>query len=285
MQAPSTSGAAPGADPMLPELCRVVRTRRESHDTVTLELEPPRGGPFAFTPGQFNMLYAFGIGESAISISGHPERTGTLVHTIRSVGSVTAALTATRPGDAIGVRGPYGRGWPLSEVPGRDLVFVAGGIGLAPLRPAILAALSHRDRYGRVAVLFGARTDKDLLYTREVAHWRQRFDVPVEVTVDRAGPAWRGDVGVVTGLFRRLPLDPARTTAMLCGPEVMMRFAMRDLAARGIAPRDVYVTLERNMKCAVGFCGHCQLGPAFLCKDGPVFRYDELGHWLTGKEL
>lgn len=279
------ASAVPARDPMLPVPCVVKRTRRESHDTVTLEIAPPDGRGFPFRPGQFNMLYAFGIGESAISISGDASRPETLVHTLRAVGAVTEALTSLKAGGVLGVRGPYGRGWPIEKAEGRDLVVIAGGIGLAPLRPVIYEALARRERFGHVSLLFGARSPEDLLFTRELARWRGRMDAQVEVTVDRAGKGWRGDVGVVTALLRRVALDPARTTAMLCGPEIMMRYAMHELAARGVAERDVYLTLERNMKCAVGFCGHCQLGPAFLCKDGPVFRHDELGHWLTGKEL
>ena len=272
-------------DPMRPRIATVLRTRRETRDTVTLELEPPEGRPFAFAPGQFNMVYAFGAGESAISISGDPDRTGVLVHTIRSVGTVTEHLTAARKGDSIGVRGPFGRGWPIETARGRDLVVVAGGIGLAPLRPMILAALHHRALYRRVVVLVGARTPSDLIYQRELHRWRGHLDAQVEVTVDRGEAAWRGDVGVVTALLRRVELDPARTTAMLCGPEIMMRFAVRELTARGVPASDVFVTLERNMKCGVGFCGHCQLGPRFLCKDGPVFRHDELGDALDVREL
>lgn len=281
----TTSSSRVAADPMEPVPCIVVKSRRESLDTWTLELEPPHGRPFAFRPGQFNMLYAFGVGESAISISGDPDRTGKLVHTIRAVGAVTRSLTAARPGDAIGVRGPFGRGWPMEAARERDLVVVAGGIGLAPLRPVVLEAMNHRERFGRVNLLFGARTPADLLFRRDVERWRARLDAEVLVTVDRAVGDWHGDVGVVTSLIKRASFDPARTTAMLCGPEIMMRFTARELAARGVPVGDIYLTMERNMKCAVGFCGHCQLGPRFLCKDGPVFRHDELGPWLDGKEL
>lgn len=271
-------------DPMRTRTAVVERVRRESHDTVTLELSPP-DGDFAFAPGQFNMLYAFGAGESAISISGDPDRRGTLVHTIRSVGAVTRHLTSVKKGDQIGVRGPFGRGWPMEAARGRDLVVVAGGIGLAPLRPVILSAMNHRADFRRVVVLMGARTPRDLIFGRDLKAWRGRLDAQVEVTVDRAGPEWHGDVGVVTTLLKRVDLDPARTIAMLCGPEIMMRFTLRELTARGVPESDVYVTLERNMKCGVGFCGHCQLGPRFLCKDGPVFRHDELGGALDVREL
>lgn len=271
-------------DPMVTRTAVVERVRRESHDTVTLELAT-ESGSFPFVPGQFNMLYAFGVGESAISISGDPDRSGTLVHTIRSVGTVTEHLTAAKKGDQIGVRGPFGRGWPMEAARGRDLVVVAGGIGLAPLRPVILSALNHRADYRRVVVLMGARTPRDLIFAPDLKRWRGRLDAQIEVTVDRAEGEWRGDVGVVTSLFKRVELDPARTTAMLCGPEIMMRFTLRELIARGVPESDVYVTLERNMKCGVGFCGHCQLGPRFLCKDGPVFRHDELGGALDIREL
>ena len=270
---------------MQPRTATVTKVRRETHDTWTLELAPPGGQPFRFRPGQFNMLYAFGIGESAISISGDPDRPETLVHTIRSVGTVTEHLCAVKPGDTIGVRGPFGHGWPVEEAHGRDLVVVAGGIGLAPLRPMIYEALNHRERYGNVAILFGARTPADLIYQREIQRWRARLDVHVEVTVDRSEAGWHGDVGVVTTLIPRVPFDPKNTTAMLCGPEIMMQFAARELEQKGVAKHDVFVTMERNMKCAIGFCGHCQLGPHFLCKDGPVFRHDALGPWFSGKEL
>jgi NAD(P)H-flavin reductase len=271
---------------MAPRPFRVRRSRRESHDVVTLEAEPVDGGAFAFAPGQFNMLYLFGHGEAAISISGDPATPQVLVHTVRAVGSLTNALCALGKDQVFGARGPFGSGWPVREAAGGDLVIVAGGVGLPPLRPVLYDVLAHRDRYRRVALLYGARTPGDLLYQREVARWRGRFDVLVEATVDAAPTAsWRGHVGVVTTLLGRAEFDPADTTVMVCGPEIMMRFAIADVTARGVAADRIYLSMERNMKCAIGFCGHCQFGPTFVCRDGPVFRYDRVAAWLRVREL
>jgi NAD(P)H-flavin reductase len=258
-----------------PPAFSVRQVQRETADTFTLVLEPPEGG-FPFAPGQFDMLYAFGVGEVPISISGDPADRTALVHTVRAVGVVTRALQNLRRGDRVGVRGPYGQPWPVEQAHGHDLVIVAGGIGLAPLRPALHHVLHHRGQYGRVVLLYGARTPRELLYTRELRDWRGRFDLEVEVTVDRATAEWKGAVGVVTRLIGRSPFDPSSAMAFLCGPEVMMRFAIMELQRRGVADGAVFVSVERNMKCGVGLCGHCQLGPAFVCRDGPVFRYDRL---------
>jgi NAD(P)H-flavin reductase len=231
------------------------------------------------------MLYAFGVGEIPISISGDPGRQGTLVHTVRKVGSVSRALCALKPEDDVGVRGPFGSAWPLEACHGRDVVIVAGGIGLAPLRPVVYAVLSHRERYGRIALLDGARTPGDLLYRAEVERWRARGSIEVLVTVDHATAAWAGSVGVVTRLIERAHFDPAQSVAMVCGPEIMMRFTARELLARGIEPDRIYVSLERNMQCAVAHCGHCQFGPVLVCRDGPVFRYDRVAALLLQREL
>ncbi len=277
-------GKPSASDPMRPVPFRVRGARREMKDTVTLELTPGRGG-FAFAPGQFNMLYAFGIGEVPISISGNPGKRGTLVHTLKAVGAVTKALCAAKKGDVIGVRGPYGTSWPVDSAAGGDLVVVAGGIGLAPLRPVIHHALAHRSRYGQVVILYGSRSPADLLFARELERLRGRFDVEVRVTVDAAVGKWRGDVGPVTKLIPRVAFDPTRTTAMICGPEIMMRFTVKALLDRFVAPGRIHLSAERNMKCAVGLCGHCQLGPFFVCKDGPVFSYPAISPWLRVREL
>jgi len=249
----------------------VRRVRRELRDTWTLELDP--GGPeetAPFRPGQFNMIYAFGVGEVAISISGDPARPDSLVHTVRSVGAVTRAITSVKKGGVLGLRGPFGSAWPMAEAEGRDVVVIAGGLGLAPLRPVMYAVRAARERYGRVVLLVGARTPADLLFGRGLERWRGRFDVEVRVTVDAATPDWKGEVGLVTALIARAGFDPAGTTAFVCGPEVMMRFVAADLVHRGVPAAAIHLSLERNMKCAVGVCGRCQLGPAFVCKDGPV---------------
>jgi NAD(P)H-flavin reductase len=272
-----------GFDPMAPVAHEVIDRWDEIHDTFTLVLRPAVVS--GFRPGQFNMLYPLGIGESAISISGDPDDAEHLVHTIRRVGAVTEALARLEPGDRVGVRGPFGSWWPVDETDGGDLVFVAGGIGLAPLRPAIYRAGAIRDRFDRVVVVVGARTPGDLLYVEEMRQWGARFEMQVEVTVDSPDDDWHGPVGVVTRLIPALELDPGRATAMVCGPEIMMRFAADDLVGVGVPEGRVFVSMERNMKCAVGFCGHCQFGPFFVCREGPVFGYDTVRRLMTVKEV
>jgi NAD(P)H-flavin reductase len=273
-------------DPMLPRFLRVRRAARETRDTLTLELDDSKSArPFA--PGQFNMLYLFGAGEVAISISGPPNRPQTLVHTIRGVGAVTAPLMRARRGDVLGVRGPYGSAWPVDEAArsGRDLLLLAGGIGLAPLRPVIYEVLHRRRDFGNLIILYGARTPADLLYRRELREWRTHPGVTVKLIVDRGGAGWSGRVGILTELLGAVQFDPAETVAMMCGPEVMMRFAHRELVRRGLPSQRVYLSLERNMKCAIGVCGHCQFGPVFICKDGPIFTADRVEPLLGIREL
>jgi NAD(P)H-flavin reductase len=262
----------------------VVRTRRELADVWTVEIEPEAGG-FPFLPGQFNMLYAFGVGEAAISISGDPAEPDRLIHTIRAVGKVSEALARTKPGDMVGVRGPFGTGWPVDAADGADVVVVAGGLGLAPLRPALYRFFAERHRFGRVVLLCGARSPKDILFRSEIEHWRARLDIDAAVTVDHADREWRGNVGVVTTLIGRAAFDPANTVAFVCGPEVMMRFAAVELEIRGVRPEAIYLSMERNMKCAIGHCGHCQLGGDFVCKDGPVATFERLRRRLALREI
>jgi len=269
---------------MLPAAHRVLRARRELSDVWTIELDPGPGG-FAFGPGQFNMLYAFGVGEAAISISGDPARHDRLVHTIRAVGKVSAALTRLGSGDMLGVRGPFGSGWPVEEAEGSDVVVIAGGLGLAPLRPALCRLLAERRRYGRIVLLCGARGPEDILFRAEIEHWRRQLDLEVEVTVDHAGREWRGHVGVVTRLIARAAFDPHHTVALVCGPEVMMRFAAIELRNRGVPADAIFVSMERNMKCAIGHCGHCQFGGDFVCKDGPVASWARLGRRIAMREI
>ena len=272
-------------DPMQPRLFRVEKVRRDLSDTFTMELLAEDGWEFVFRPGQFNMLYVFGVGEIPISISGDPADRSCLVHTTRAVGQVSQALNALKAGDSIGVRGPFGTAWPVESAYGRDLVFVAGGVGLAPLRPAIYHAMSNRDRYGRVMVLYGARTPEDILYKKEVERWRGRFDMDVLVTVDRATGKWSGNVGVVTNLVMKGGFDPQQATAFICGPEVMMRYGAQAMEKRGVGRDHIWLSMERNMKCGCGLCGHCQWGPHFVCKDGPVFRYDRVADLFSVSEL
>jgi NAD(P)H-flavin reductase len=284
MSMPTLSPAeSPAPGPMVPAPFGVRAKRRDTVDTWTLELEPGDGTRLAFAPGQFTMLSAGGAGEVPISISGDPDRSESLVHTVRAVGLATRAICATEPGDVLAVRGPFGRSWPVEEIEGADVVVVTGGIGLAPLRPAILRLLAWRERFGRVTLLYGGRSPDQLLYATELEEWAQR-GLEVEVTVDSAGPEWLGRVGVVTRLVRRAEISPD-AVALLCGPEVMMRFTVAALAERGVAPERIYASMERNMQCGIGHCGHCQLGPTLVCRDGPVYSWSELAPWLAIKEL
>jgi len=270
-------------DPMLPVAVRVASVNRETYDTCTLVTEAvtPDGLP-AFVPGQFSMLYRYGVGEVPISISGDPGLGDRLAYTIRAVGAVSTSLVNRHPGDLISMRGPFGSSWPVEQAKGGDVLVVAGGIGLAPLRPVMYHILRHRGDYGRLTLLYGARSPKELLFSKELKNWSAQPDTEVLVTVDTGGPSWRGHVGVVTKLFQYIQLRPERLTAMTCGPEIMMRFVMRQLEARAIPDEKIYLSMELNMKCAVGFCGHCQMGPYFLCKDGPVFRYSQMRPWMRG---
>jgi len=257
--------------PDLPRPFRVVRRRRENPRCVTLVLQPADGQPFRARPGQFNMLGAFGHGDVPISLS------GPLTHTVAEVGLATRALCALRRGDEVAVRGPFGRGWPVREAKGRDLLVVAGGVGLAPLRPV----LRRRSDFRELVLVAGARTPHELLYRRELA------GLDPLLTVDRAEADWHGRVGTVLPL---LPpalerLDPRSCRAFVCGPEIMIRLACRELLRHGLAPEQLWVSLERNMKCAFGVCGHCQLGPLLVCRDGPVFPYTEVARWLEVREL
>jgi NAD(P)H-flavin reductase len=264
---------------------RVTSAHHDTTDVVTLGLTAPQ--PFGYLPGQFNMVSLPGIGEVPISISGDPADTGYVQHTIRDVGLVTKALCALRPGQLVGVRGPYGTSWPVANAEGGDLVIVAGGIGLPPLRPAVYQALRQRERFGRVVLLYGARTPADLLFADELVGWRgsPRFDMEVQVTVDTATRGWRGSVGVVPDLIQRAQFDSRRTTAFIVGPEIMMRFTVRALRSAGVADDRVYLSMERNMQCAAALCGHCQLGPFLVCRDGPVFSYRRLAPWLGIREV
>ncbi|NNJ60431.1 MAG: FAD/NAD(P)-binding protein [Dactylosporangium sp.] len=270
---------------MLPSPYRITQRREDTADTVTLAMEPLSGEQPSFVAGSFMMVEAFGVGEVPISISGDPTRPGPLEHTIRDVGAVTHALVDSEPGTVLGVRGPYGNGWNVADGVGGDLVVVAGGIGLAPLRPALLEAFSRRGDFDRVVLLYGARRSEDVLYADQLVAWRERFDIDVQITVDYRTPDWDGRVGLVTGLVPRAGFDPNRTLALVCGPEVMMRLVATSLIDRGVPASRVRLSMERNMHCGVGLCGHCQLRELFLCVDGPVLSYDRLDPLMTVPEL
>jgi NAD(P)H-flavin reductase len=282
---PSDSGLLDHEAVMVPRAFVVADNRRDTRDTVTLELVAADDEPLAFEAGQFTMLSAFGVGEVPISISGDPAHPEVLQHTIRDVGGVTRSLAHAAPGTALGIRGPFGHGWNVSDGRGGDVVFLAGGIGLAPLRPAILEVCADRASYGQVRLLYGSRTPEDILFGHDLHVWSREYDIVVEETVDAGTLGWRGHVGLVTQLVGRGGFDPARTLALVCGPEVMMRYAAQALSDRGVGPDRLRLSMERNMKCGVGLCGHCQLRELFLCLDGPVLGYDLLEPFLTRAEL
>jgi len=274
------------AGPMVPAAFEVVARSRDTSDTWTLELRSrAAGGGLAFAPGQFTMLSAGGSGEVPISISGDPGDRGRLVHTVRAVGLATEAICDSPPGRVLGVRGPFGVPWPVAELEdGADVVIAAGGIGLAPLRPAVLWLLARRERFGRLVLLYGGRSPGQLLYVSELDAWSAR-GLEVHVTVDSAGPEWLGHVGVVTRLVPRAAIGDAGTSALCCGPEVMMRFMVAALSDAGVAAERIHISMERNMQCGIGHCGHCQLGPTLVCRDGPVYRFSDAAPWLAVREL
>lgn len=269
-------------NPLEPIPRRITAVRRELPDCFTLTLDCG-AAPFAFAPGQFNMLYVFGHGEVPISMSGDPARPEKLVHTIRNVGSVTAALQRLKEGDTVGVRGPFGSAWPLEQARGKDVIVMAGGLGLAPLRPALYYLMNNRKDYGAVTLFYGTRTPEAVLFADELAAWADQIDVAV--TVDSAGRDWRGSVGVVTDLLQGRQIDAGNSVALLCGPEIMMRFCAHALRDKGLAPAAIHVSLERNMKCAIGHCGRCQYGPHFICHDGPVLSFEKVERLFGVREV
>lgn len=257
-------------DDLVPRSCEVIGVTRETHDIVTLDVACSE--PFA--PGQFSQLSLPGIGEVPISISG--ARPGIASHTIRAVGATTRALCALSPGTSLGMRGPYGRPWPIDSFVGRPVVVVAGGIGLAPLREAMVRMLARPGDFPHVILLYGTRSPDDAIFTDELDAWERTYSAfEAHHTVDHATPSWKGHIGVVTRLLDEATV-PADASAMICGPEIMMRFTVEALGRRGLPDERIWVTLERHMECAVGFCGRCQLGPHFVCKDGPVFSFDQV---------
>jgi len=268
---------------LLPKTYQIKSVVQETNDIFTLALTPRNGEVPAFLPGQFNMLYHFGFGEVPISISGDPAKKGEWIHTIRAVGAVTNAMQHLKKGDEIGVRGPFGNHWPLSKK-NCDVLVIAGGLGLAPLRPVLYHLAANRKDYKKITLLYGTRTPEDLLFKNELQHW-QGLGFEIQTSLDRAAANWSGHVGFVTSLIAKHLPHPENTLALLCGPEIMMKVGIQELIRSKIVEQNVYLSMERNMLCAVGFCGHCQYGPYFICKDGPIFSYEQLKTWLTIKEL
>ena len=278
------AGALP-ADPMLPRLFRITKVKREVPGVFTWHLAALDGSGFSYQPGQFNMLYAFGVGEVPISISGDCRNTDELVHTIRIAGSVTKVMGEMKAGAVVGVRGPFGRPWPIAEIYGSDLLFVTGTIGLAPLRPLIYEVLHQRDKFGKVVICYGSRGVDDILYEEDLHKWRGRFDTNVHVTVHSAPSGYRGRVGSVAAAVKIARIGGDSTQAFVCRSEAMTKPAVDALHERGVTSDRIWVTLERNMKCGVGLCGHCQFGPTFMCKDGPVYRYDQIETLFSIREI
>ena len=284
----STSlGANATVDPMTPFFETTLNRVEEIDGVVTLEfdVEASRTEWRGFKPGQFNMLYAFGVGEVAISISGDASNDHHLVHTIRAVGAGSRALVNLEPGSPVGIRGPFGNSWPVEQAIGKDVLLIAGGLGLAPLRPALYHLLKHRQQYGKIALLYGAKSPEEILFHKELNQWQQQADLDIHVTVDHAPRTWTGNVGLVTRLFPDIALDRANTVALLCGPEVMMRACANELEQQGCDAEQIYLSMERNMKCAIGFCGHCQYGKHFICKNGPIFSFASLRSLLSIREI
>ena len=281
-----SSSEAPGdswANPYLIQSATIVEKIREAEDIDTYRLrfvDEQVRRTYRFAAGQFNMVYLFGVGEVAISIVSDPDEPESLDHTIRAVGRVTKAIARLQPGDELGIRGPFGQGWPLDGALGKDVVIVTGGLGCAPVVGAIEYIFRRRNQYGAVKILHGVKTPHDLLYRERFDAWRRHPDTEVLLTSNQPDKTWHYHVGVVTELFEQVAVDPARTMVLMCGPEIMMRLGVPILMQRGIPATAIYVSLERHMECGIGLCGHCQLGPYFLCKDGPVMRYDRVSPWL-----
>ncbi len=287
MDGAATATAVPenALDPMFPRLCRIERVIKEQDDTFTLVLRPEDGGEVRCKPGQFNMLYMFGAGEVPISVSGDTRNTDVVVHTIREVGAVTTAMARLKRGDQVGLRGPFGRAWPVEAAFGSDVVFVTGTIGLAPLRPLVYEVLAQREQFGKVVMCYGSRGPDDILFLKDLREWRSRLDMQVHVTVHAAHHGYRGRVGSVAETVRNARVDGPSTVAFVCRSEVMTRPAVQALNQRGVTNDRIWVTLERNMKCGIGHCGHCQFGSSFMCKDGPVYRFDEIAQLYRIREL
>jgi len=271
---------------MLPRQFRIKSLNWETGagDVYTWELEALDGKPFSFQPGQFNMLHLHGKGEVPISICSSNE-TGQLLHTTRAVGGVTEGMKNLKVGDLIGVRGPFGTHWPVEDAKGKDVVIMAGGMGLPPLRPVIYHILKHRADFNKVFLCYGARTPHDIVFKAELESWHHDHEIEVLVTVDKKEGNWEGDVGVVTQLLSRVDVDANNALAMICGPEIMMHYCQLSLHKMGLADDQLVVSMERNMKCAIGHCGHCQWGPKFICKDGPVFYFNQISDLFKVHEL
>jgi NAD(P)H-flavin reductase len=278
-----------GMDAWLPVPARIEHIDQENFNTYTFRLriiDDAIRRMYRWAPGQFNMLYVPGVGEAAISISSDPEEPRVLEHTVRVVGSVTRGILDQGVGGIIGLRGPFGVGWPVgNEIEGKDIVMVCGGIGLAPMRPMVYYLMKRRERYRRVILLFGCRTPEDRIYVEELAEWEADGRLDLLVTVDNASGEWAGPVGVVTNLLRRVKVNAAQSAVLVCGPRVLNRAAAWQFLQLHVPRSHVFVSLERNMNCGFGRCGHCQYGAKFVCRDGPVFRFSDIVDIFAKEEI
>jgi NAD(P)H-flavin reductase len=287
LAAVKSSAAIKAGGLLKPSWAEVVKIQPEVESIATFWLrfqDSNFSQGYRFQPGQFNMLYVPGYGEAAISISSDPEKRETIGHTVRFVGNVTRAINRLKIGDVVGVRGPFGTHWPMENLEGKDLIIAVGGIGIPPLRPAFYHILRNRAKFGKITLLYGARTPSDLLFPSELDEWR-KSDIDIQITVDRADSTWQGQVGVVPTLFYKFRLDPTRTAVLTCGPEIMIRFVVFEALARRVPSSQIYVSMERNMKCGQGSCGHCQIGPFFVCKDGPVFPFSAVEPYFNVEDF
>ncbi|MDJ0921900.1 MAG: FAD/NAD(P)-binding protein [Henriciella sp.] len=272
-------------NPYRPVWASINDVRPETETSVTLRVQAKsRSELDRFRPGQFAMLYVFGVGEAAISCCYDEADTDHLNFTVRSAGAISNALTQLKPGDMVGIRGPFGQGWPMDGVDGCDLVLMAGGVGLAPIRPVLHAVLEQQVQPVRTQLMYGARDPGDILYANKLPDWAQ-LGIDIQTIVDRSDAKWSGQVGLVTSLVTQADFEPKNTIAFLCGPEVMMRFSAYALVDRGVSSDRIWLSMERNMKCAIGHCGHCQFGKDFICRDGPVLRFDQIQSQLVTREI
>jgi NAD(P)H-flavin reductase len=275
-------------NPFLPQPAEIVEKRPEAKGIFTFRLrfssEDMRRS-YRFQPGQFNMLYAFGAGDVAITIVSDPADPEILDHTIRVVGNVTQVLGRLKKGDVVGLRGPFGSAWPLEEVRGKDIIIVTGGLGCAPTLGALHYIVRRRKYYGAIKIIHGIKAPRDLIYQKKFREWERSPNTEVHLTVDKADRGWKHKIGLVTHLLADVTFEPARSVVMMCGPEIMMRFTVKEFLNRGLTTDRIYLAMERNMKCALGFCGHCQFGPHFICKEGPILRYDRVQGIFNLKEV
>ncbi len=261
----------------VPTMARLLKVESMTELEKVFTLELPEGKSLGNEPGQFVEVSLFGIGEAPISVTSSPSRSnGTFELCVRNVGDLTNALHQLQPGAAVGIRGPFGQGFPIAKMKGNDILFVAGGLGLPPLRSLINEVLDQRGSFGRVIILYGCKHPSEMLFKSELAQWAKRDDVEFHLTVDRGDEAWEGNVGVITTLFPKITVNPRNTVAATVGPPIMYRFVLMELLGKGIPETQIYLSLERRMKCGVGKCGHCQINELYCCQDGPVFRYADI---------